>query len=84
MHNERKTYLDLAKIIALIMVAWGHLVGVSTYALEIPGVIGKTMEEPLLPASEHNLWNLEAFFYNIFGIQFSVVGVVIFSWYLDI
>ncbi|WP_022755101.1 acyltransferase family protein [Butyrivibrio fibrisolvens] len=78
MNEERKQYLDLAKIIAMFLVAWGHLVGTSTYALEIPGVINGTLEEPLCPASSHGLWKLENFFYDKFGIQFAVVGVIIF------
>ena len=69
--------LDLAKIIAMLLVAWGHFVSVGTLSKGVPLVINSMVTTPLMPMESHSLWKLEAFI-NKLGVQFGVIGVVIF------
>lgn len=73
-----KTNISVVKLIGMLLVAWGHLVGTGTWAYQIPGVIAGDMEHPIIPSSEHQMWRLEQIVYDATHVQFAVVGVVIF------
>lgn len=76
---KRDYSLDIAKIIAMFLVAWGHFVSTGTWEMNnIPLVINGSSSLPLLPSETHSLWKLESYFFNTFHIQFPVVGVIIF------
>lgn len=76
---QRDYALDIAKIISMFLVAWSHFVSAGSYeAKQIYGVIHNTSVLPLIPTETHLLWKAESFFYNIFQIQFSTVGVITF------
>lgn len=77
-HENQSRLLDMIKAVALLLVSWAHYVSVGTWAVEVPGILNGTLETPLLPAKEHSLYRLESFFFNRFGIQFGVIGVVLF------
>lgn len=76
--NNRNIALDLAKILAMLLVAYGHLVSVATFAVDIPGVFPKQLSSPITPMTLQSFWKIESFFSNLFGIQFGVVGVIVF------
>ena len=77
--QSRKRYIDIARVSALLLVSWGHFVGVGTNASDIQGVIAPGMiSGTLLPKSEHRMWVLEEYMYSKFGVEFAVIGVVIF------
>lgn len=76
---QRDYALDIAKIISMFLVAWSHFVSAGSYeAKQIYGVIHDTRALPLIPTETHLLWKAESFFYNLFQIQFSTVGVITF------
>ena len=77
--SQNRLYeLDVAKIIAMLMVAWGHFVSVGTISNGIPLVINPTITTPIIPISSHNLWKVEHFLINNFSVQFGVIGVIVF------
>ena len=88
--NKRALWLDYIKVIALLFVAIAHFVSVATFAPEINYVISSpgsayrflVLEHyftlPILPQETHNLWKIESFLLNHFGVQFGVIGVVLF------
>lgn len=77
--SQNRLYdLDLAKIIAMLMVAWGHFISVGTISNGIPLVINPTVTKPIIPISSHSLWKIEQFLINNFSVQFGVIGVIVF------
>lgn len=78
MMQNRLYTLDCSKIIAMLMVAWGHFVFAATFSNGVPSVLNAMITTPLMPTSSHNLWKIEFFFTSKFGIQFGMVGVIIF------
>ncbi|GEM_PF-6602447 len=72
---QRDYGLDVSKIIAMFMVAWGHFVDVgSSLVSGIPGVINGNTALPLLPSDTHALWKVGVFLH----VSLPVVGVVVF------
>lgn len=79
LENSKRSYTwDIAKVFALLLVAYGHLIGTGTYAYEIPGYFKEPLSEPIIPASEHVLWKVSQLLYNFTGTETAVIGVVIF------
>lgn len=77
-YENQSRLLDMVKAVALLLVSWAHYVSVGTWALEVPGILNGKLETPLFPLTEHSLYKLESFFYTRFGIEFAVIGVVLF------
>lgn len=76
---QRNYALDIAKIVSMFLVAWSHFVSAGSYEInKIYGVIHEKNALPLIPVETHSLWSVESFFYNMFQIQFSTVGVITF------
>lgn len=76
--NSRLQFLDYARGIAVLLVAYGHLVSVATRAPKIPSVFPSNADLPILDASSHSLWMLERLFYKYIGAQTAIVGVLLF------
>ena len=72
-------WIYIVKIIAALLVSWGHLIGTSTWQNEsVWGVITQIEGTSLLPSDTHVLWKVEAFFYGLLHVEAAVIGVVLF------
>lgn len=72
-------WIYIVKIIAALLVSWGHLIGTSTWQNESAwGVITRIEGTSLLPSDTHVLWKVEAFFYGLLHVEAAVIGVVLF------
>lgn len=76
--NKRYLYMDILRLIAVVLVMLGHLIGVGTNAKQIPGVINEYNKLPMIDAKENMLHTFEGFLYYTFGTQFAILGVLIF------
>lgn len=77
-NSGKAWYIEMVRLIAMLLISWAHFVGTGTYNLEIPGVINGVMPQPLLPGSEHTLTAAEVFTFQQFNIEFATLGVILF------
>ena len=56
--NHRFLALDIARVMAVLLVAYGHFVSVGGGATTIPGVV---LETTKLPIFDHSLWRVWMF-----------------------
>lgn len=70
--------LDIYRLLAMLLVMWGHIIGTGGKAFEIPGVIEGAMDRPILASIEGRINILEQILYSRLHIQVAVLGVVMF------
>lgn len=82
MDNKKKRlrYLDFVRGVAVLLVMYGHLVDVCTYAPTVPDVINEinNINLPIIPPDTHGLWHLSTFLLYSGGVQTAVMGVFLF------
>jgi peptidoglycan/LPS O-acetylase OafA/YrhL len=76
---SRLAYLDLLRIVSVVLVMWGHFVSVGGGALVIPGIINTdVMALPLIDQTQWRAYFIEIFFIETFSTQTAVLGVSLF------
>lgn len=80
MKKKRLKYLDFIRGIAVLLVIYGHLIDVGTWATTIPDVINEAnnINLPLIPSDTQNLWKFGLFLLNSASVQTAIVGVFFF------
>ena len=77
--KKRLAYLDLLRVISVVLVMWGHFVSVGGGATEIPGVINhENVALPLIDASQWRAYVFEIFLIEKFSTQTAILGVCLF------
>ena len=78
MSNENKLInsISLYRLLAMILVVFGHLVSVATYSYEIPDVLKSPLESPILP--ENTLASIDGSFATYVHTNAGSLGVVMF------
>ncbi|MDI6527828.1 acyltransferase [Pseudomonas otitidis] len=77
--KRRLAYLDVLRIISVLLVMWGHFVMVAGGAQAIPGIINPDVT--LLPLIDQTQWSaylFEVFLIEKFSTQSAILGVSIF------
>lgn len=80
MKKKHFKWIDLIRCIAVLLVLYGHIIVVGTWAPTIPEIVSEenaTMYLPLLSSEEQSMWKLESVF-EAFGTQSAIVGVFLF------
>ena len=75
---QKKKYIDLFRVIGMLLVMFGHFVGTGAYAYDIPNVINGTLEHTILNSDIFFLLKIDGFLYYQMGVQAACLGVVIF------
>lgn len=75
---QRYQFLDLYRLLAMLLVMWGHIIGVSAYATESYNVIQGTLEKPMVNATGLIPLKVDDWLYYILNTQTAVLGVVMF------
>lgn len=75
---QRHYFLDLYRLLAMLLVMWGHIIGVSAYATESFNVIQGTLEKPMVDAAGLLPLKLDDWLYYTLNTQTAVLGVVMF------
>lgn len=76
--KKQKKSIDIYRLIAMLLVMWGHLLGTGMFALEIPGIINGTMSKTIIEYNGDFLSAPDMFFYYRLHTQAAVIGVVMF------
>lgn len=76
---HRLAYLDLLRVVSVILVMWGHFVSVGGAAQMIPGVINPDLTAlPLIDSTQWRAYLLEVFLIEKFSTQSAILGVSLF------
>lgn len=78
--QKRYKYLDFVRGVAVLLVLYGHLVCVGTWALEIPETINEinNVNLPIIPSEYQGLWKFDSFLISSAATQSAIVGVFLF------
>lgn len=76
--KHRFAYLDIIRLLAVLLVMFGHYVLVGGGATEIPGIINPDFSLPLFDQTKWQLWKLETFLIEHFSTQTAILGVSLF------
>ena len=77
--NNRFIYLDILRLLSLMLVMFGHYVLVAGGALDIPLVMNPNLTLlPIIDNSRWDLWKLEVFLVEYFSTQTAILGVSLF------
>ena len=77
-NDKNIRFVDLYRLLAMLLVMWGHFVGVGMYAYEIPGVIAGTMNATIIPSEGFWFAGFESFLYGKLHTQSAILGVIMF------
>lgn len=76
---NRLAYLDLLRIVSVVLVMWGHFVSVGGGAQVIPGVINPDLVAlPLIDSTQWRAYVFEVFLIETFSTQSAILGVSLF------
>lgn len=76
---RRMAYLDLLRIVSVILVMWGHFVSVGGGARMIPGIINPELTAlPLIDQTQWRAYLVEIFLIETFSTQSAILGVSLF------
>lgn len=76
---SRLAYLDLLRIVSVVLVMWGHFVSVGGGAQVIPGIINPDFTPlPLIDQTQWRAYLPEVFLIETFGTQSAILGVSLF------
>lgn len=76
---RRLAYLDLLRVVSVILVMWGHFVMVGGGAQVIPGIINPDLTTlPLIDQTQWHAYLLEVFLIEAFSTQSAILGVSLF------
>lgn len=79
MEKKNCYWVDIIKIIGLLLVSYGHIVLFGTYGKESFRIFPKGyLLESLIPQQVHSLWRFDAFFYNHIKTESANIGVILF------
>ncbi|MHC2147790.1 acyltransferase family protein [Pseudomonas sp. 210_17 TE3656] len=76
--KNRFAYLDVLRIIAVVLVMYGHYVSVGGGATVIPGIINADFPLPLIDSTSWSMWKFEIFLIEAFSTQTAILGVTLF------
>ena len=76
--QNRLAYLDVLRLLSVVLVIFGHYVMVGGGATEIPGIISDSFPLPLYDQTNWQLWKFEIFMIEKFSTQASILGVTLF------
>lgn len=76
--KNRLAYLDVLRLLAVVLVMFGHYISVGGGATEIPGIIDPDFLLPLYDATKWQLWKFEIFMIEQFSTQTAILGVSLF------
>lgn len=77
--NNRFIYLDILRLLSLMLVMFGHYVLVAGGALDIPLVMNPNLTLlPIIDNSRWDLWKLEVFLVEYFSTQTAILCVSLF------
>lgn len=77
--SRRLAYLDLLRIVSVVLVMWGHFVSVGGGAQVIPGVINPDLVAlPLIDSTQWRAYVFEVFLIETFSTQSAILGVSLF------
>ncbi|EOB6055461.1 acyltransferase family protein [Escherichia coli] len=77
--KHRLAYLDLLRIVSVVLVMWGHFVMVAGGAQAIPGIINPDFTPlPLIDQTQWRAYLLEVFLVETFSTQSAILGVSLF------
>ncbi|MGE8411566.1 MAG: acyltransferase family protein [Pseudomonas sp.] len=76
--QNRFAYLDILRVLAVVLVMFGHYVLVGGGATSIPGVISDGYPLPLVDQGSWSIWRFEVFLINSFSTQTAILGVTLF------
>ena len=79
---KRLAYLDVIRVLSVVLVMWGHFISVGGNANSLPLIINEKYNQKL-PIYEGSKWDaglFEVFLINYFNTQTAVVGVSLFFW----
>jgi len=76
--QNRFAYLDVLRLIAVVLVMFGHFVSVGGGATVIPGIISIEYPLPLIDSSSWGMWKFEVFMIETFSTQTAILGVTLF------
>lgn len=71
-------WLDIIRILSILLVIYGHFASVGGYAPSIPGVVNENIKLPLMNGPEHKLLNFDIVLINLFSTQSAILGVALF------
>lgn len=76
---RRMAYLDLLRIVSVILVMWGHFVLVGGGARMIPGIINPELTAlPVIDQTQWRAYLIEIFLIETFSTQSAILGVSLF------
>lgn len=76
--KHRFAYLDVLRLLAVMLVMFGHYVSVAGGATEIPGIINIDTALPLIDQTKWQMWKFEIFLVETFSTQSSILAVTLF------
>jgi peptidoglycan/LPS O-acetylase OafA/YrhL len=76
--QHRFAYLDILRLLAVVLVMFGHYVLVGGGATAIPGIINEDFVLPLVDQSKWNMWKFEILMIEKFSTQAAILGVTLF------
>lgn len=79
---KRLAYLDVIRVLSVLLVMWGHFISVGGNATSLPLIINEKYNQSL-PIYEGMKWGagrFEIFLINYFNTQTAVLGVSLFFW----
>lgn len=76
--KHRLAYLDVLRLLAVVLVMFGHYILVGGGATEIPGIINPDFSLPLYDGTKWQLWKFEILLIEQFSTQAAILGVSLF------
>jgi len=78
--KERLFYMDILRLLAVLLVMFAHFVFVGTFAKQIPLIIDDSNNNalPLFKSDGWNLWVFDSKLIDIFHTQAGIIGVLLF------
>lgn len=76
--NHRFLAIDIVRILAVLLVVYGHFVSVGGGATTIPGVVTESTKLPIFDYTLWSVWSFEVFLIEKFSTQTAILGVTIF------
>ncbi|PJI46919.1 MAG: hypothetical protein CTR55_20460 [Pseudomonas sp.] len=71
-------WLDMIRLISILLVIYGHFASVGGFAPEIPGIISPEVTLPLMNGPQIAFLNFDIFLINTFSTQSAIIGVALF------
>lgn len=76
--SHNLAWLDIVRLLSILLVIYGHFASVGGFAPNIPGIISPNVQLPLMNGPEHPILNFDVFLINTFTTQSAILGVALF------